>query len=144
MDPMTQSQLKEWFVIICTFGLFGFAAYISGDALRRGMKGRMQQHMLEKFSTAQDFANFVQSPAGQKYMTSFTDSTTSPMGSILNSVKIGFVLLFAGAGFLVGNAGMESVSFRIGWVSLLAGAGFLCAALISYFLARKIGWREKE
>src|SRR5215472_1864076 len=116
MDPMTSGQAKEWFVMLCTFGLFGFAAYASAAALRRGMKNDMQKRMLDKFSTAQDFAAFMQSPAGQKYMESFTDAVTSPMQPIFNSIKIGFVLMFAGVGFLVGSAGMDSVSFRVGWV----------------------------
>src|SRR5215472_17610027 len=117
MDPMTSGQAKEWFVMLCTFGLFGFAAYASAAALRRGMKNDMQKRMLEKFSTAQDFAAFMQSPAGQKYMESFTDAVTSPMNSILNSVKVGFVLMCAGMGFLAGGAGANSISFRVGWVS---------------------------
>ena len=142
MDPMTSGQAKEWFVMLCTFGLFGFAAYASASALRRGMKNDMQKRMLEKFSSAQDFAAFMQSPAGQKYMESFTDAATSPMQSIFNSIKIGFVFMFAGMGFLVGGSG--PISFRIGWVSFLVGIGFLCAAAVSYFLARKMGWREKE
>jgi hypothetical protein len=64
------------------------------------------------------------------------------MGSILSSVKIGFVLMFMGMGFLAGDRGW--LANRVGFVSFLAGIGFLCAALVSYFLARKIGWREKE
>lgn len=144
MDPMLQGQVKEWFVILCTFGLFGFAAYASAAALRRGMKNDMQKRMLEKFSSAQDFAAFMQSPAGQKYMENFTDAVTTPMTSIFNSVKVGFVLMFAGVGFLVGSNGMNSITFRVGWVSFLSGIGFLCAAAVSYFLARKIGWRERE
>jgi hypothetical protein len=143
MDPMVQSQVKEWFVMICTFGLFGLAAFLSAGALRRAQKNAMQKHMLEKFSSAQDFAAFVQSPAGQKYVESFTDAITSPLNSIFNSVKVGFVLMCAGVGFLVGGAGMGSLTFRIGWVSFMTGVGFLCAALISYFLARKIGTREE-
>ena len=90
IDPMTSSQAKEWFAMLCGFGLFGFAAYASASALRRGMKNDMQKRMLDKFSTAQDFAAFVQSPAGQKYMESFTDAVSSPMQSIFNSIKIGF------------------------------------------------------
>jgi hypothetical protein len=47
-------------------------------------------------------------------------------------------------GFLVGPAGGDSISFRIGWVLLLVGVGFLISAGVSYFLAKKVGWKEQE
>jgi hypothetical protein len=103
--------------------------------------------MLEKFSSAQDFAAFVQSPAGQKYVMSFSEAVANPRNTILNSVRTGFVLMFMGVGFIVGSNAPDSLNwlfFRIGWVSFLAGIGFLCSALASYFLAKKIGQPEKE
>lgn len=144
MDPMLQGQMKEWVIMICGWGLIAFSAFLAASALRRAQKNAMQKHMLEKFSTAQDFAAFVQSPAGQKYMESFTDAVTTPMNSIFNSVKVGFVLMCAGIGFLAGAPGANGLTFRIGWVAFTSGVGFLCAAAVSYFLARKIRLREKE
>ena len=142
MDPMTQGQMKEWFLMLAAWGFFGLCVYLIAAAFRRRQQNEMQKHMLEKFSSAQDFAAFVQSPAGQKYVMSFSEATANPRSTILNSMRTGFVLMFAGAGFLAGPGG-DSFSFRIGWVSFLAGIGFLCAALASYFLVRKI-WPEKE
>ena len=148
MEPMTPGQLKDMLGALAVFGVFvgvfAWCTYLVFTIFRRKQKNDMQKHMLEKFSSAQDFAEFVQSPAGQKYVTSFTDAVTSPMESIFSSVKIGFVLMCAGIGFLVGGASMYSLTFRIGWVSFLSGIGFLCAAAVSYLLARRIGWREKE
>src|SRR6476661_3297918 len=97
MDPMTQGQLKEWFVLAATFGLFGWAAYLGASIFRRKQKNDMQKALLEKFSSAHDFAEFMQSPAGQKYVLNFADEVTGPVNSIMNAVKIGVVLLFAGA-----------------------------------------------
>lgn len=97
MDPMMQGQLEEWFVLAATFGLFGWAAYLGASIVRRKQKNDMQKALLEKFSSAHDFAEFMQSPAGQKYVLNFTDEVTSPFNSIVNAVKIGIVLLFAGA-----------------------------------------------
>jgi hypothetical protein len=148
MDPLTWGQLQDLLaglaVVGVFVGVFAWSTYLAFTIYRRKQKNDMQRHMLERFSSAQDFATFVQSPAGQKYVTSFTDTVTNPMGSIINSVKIGFVLMCGGIGFLVSNAGPNSVAFRVGWVSFLVGIGFLLAALVSYFLARRIGWREKE
>jgi hypothetical protein len=148
MDSMAWGQLKDLLgglaVVGVFVGVFAWSTYLVFTIYRRKQKNDMQRHMLEKFSSAQDFAEFVQSPAGQKYVTSFTDTVTNPMGSIINSIKIGFVVMFAGVGFLAGSVGSNPFTTRIGFVLSLTGIGFLCAALVSYFLARRIGWREKE
>jgi hypothetical protein len=147
MDPMTQGQLKEWFLMLAGWGFFGACVYLVAVTVRRIQQNAMQKHMLEKFSSAQDFAAFVQSPAGQKYVMSFSEAVANPRNTILNSVRTGFVLMFMGVGFIVGSNAPDSLNwlfFRIGWVSFLAGIGFLCSALASYFLAKKIGQPEKE
>src|SRR6478672_12761648 len=105
MDPMTQGHLKEWFVLVGFFSLLGWVSYLGASIVRRKQKNDMQRALLEKFSSAHDFAEFMQSPAGQKYVMSFTDAVTSPRNSILNSIKTGFVLMFLGMGFLAGVGG---------------------------------------
>src|SRR5712672_2911680 len=141
MDSMMQGQLKAWFVLLAFWGLLGWAGYLGASIIRRKQKSDMQKALLEKFSSAHDFAEFMQSPAGQKYVMSFTDAVTSPRNSILNSIKTGFVLMFLGMGFLAGaNGGW--IAFRIGWVSFLVGIGFLISSGVSYFLAKKAGWKE--
>lgn len=150
MDQVDWGHFKDLFGGLAAVGVFLWSTYLAFTIYRRKQKNDMQRHMLEKFSSAQDFASFVQSPAGQKYVESFTDTLTSPMSSIFSSVKVGFVLMFAGIGFIVGsdrpgsNGLQSSVTFDVGWVAFLAGIGFLCAAAVSYFLARRIGWRGKE
>ena len=105
----------------------------------------MQRHLLDRFSSAQDFAQFMQSPAGQKYVTGFTDVVTSPRNSILSSVRTGCVLAFAGIGCIAGsNPWPEFHAFwAVGWVAFTAGIGFLVSAAISYFLAKKLGLKEE-
>jgi hypothetical protein len=143
MDPMIQGQLKEWAVILAVIGIPGWCIYVIAGALRRKQQNEMQKHMLDKFSSAQDFAAFMQSPAGQKYMMSVSETTASPRNTILNAVRTGFVLMFGGAGFLAGGQ-VDSIIYHIGAAASLAGVGFLCAALVSYFLAKRIGLKEKE
>jgi hypothetical protein len=143
MDPMMQSQLKEWFIFLATFALFGWVAYLGASIARRKQKNDMQKALLEKFSSAHDFAEFMQSPAGQKYVLSFADAVTSPRTSILNSIRAGFVLMFLGAGFLVASDGIPGAFFTIGWVTLALGIGFLISAGVAYFLTKRAGWKEE-
>jgi hypothetical protein len=144
MDPMLEGQLKEWFVLMAAFGLFGWVAYLGTSIARRKQKNDMQKALLEKFSSAHDFAEFMQSPAGQKYVMSFTDAVTSPRNSILNSIRAGFVLMFLGGGFLVASDGIPGAFLTIGWVTLALGIGFLISAGVAYFLTKRAGWKEQE
>lgn len=142
MDPMAQGQLKEWFLMLAAWGLFVWVVYLGASMVRRKQKTDMQKALLEKFSSAHDFAEFMQSPAGQKYVMGFAEAVTSPRNSILNSIRTGFVLMFAGAGCLAGMAGW--IAWRIGCVAFLGGIGFLCSAVVAYFLTRKTDWKNQE
>jgi len=145
MDPMMQGQIKEWFVMVATFGLFGWAAYLATVIVRRKQKNDMQRALLEKFSSAHDFAEFMQSPAGQKYVLNFTDQVTTPLSSIVNAVKVGVVMFFSGPA-LVAAAQRYNLWFlyAMGLLLTLAGVGFLVSAVISYFLLKKIRSAETK
>ena len=139
MDPMMQSQFKEWFLMLVGWGLVGWVAYLAASMIRRKQKNDMQKALLEKFSSAHDFAEFMQSPAGQKYVLNFTDEVTGPFNSITNAVKIGIVLLFAGAA-LVASGQRHGIWFidTMGMLATCVGVGFLISAAISYLLYRKM------
>jgi hypothetical protein len=139
MDPMTQGHLKEWFVLVGFFSLLGWVSYLGASIVRRKQKTDMQKALLEKFSSAHDFAEFMQSPAGQKYVLNFTDEVTGPLNSVMNAVRIGIVLLFAGAA-LVASGQRHSMWFMdtMGMLSTCVGAGFLVSAAISYLLYRRM------
>ena len=145
MDPMVQEQARQWLMILTMWAFFGYVLYLITVTLRRKQRNAMQQHVLDKFASAKDFADFVQSPAGQKYVMSFADTATSAQSAILNSVRTGVVLLFTGLGFAFTNFGQASlVPVRIGIVLGSLGIGFLISAAISFWLARKFQREAKE
>ena len=140
MDPMVQGHLKDWFMMLTMWAFFGTTLYIIATTLRRRQQHQMQQHALDKFASAKDFAEFVQSDAGQKYVMSFADTTNSANSSILNSIRVGVVLVFTGVG-------LQTTSFaamRVGIVLATIGAGFLVSAGISFLLARKFQETGRE
>lgn len=144
MDTRSYLMLQETFALVTCMGGLGWVIYMGVGLLKRKQQQAMQKYALDKFSSAQDFSQFVQSPAGQKYLASLSEAVTNPRNAILTSIKTGCVVMFGGLGFLVGSAGMNAVTFRIGWVLFLAGVGFLISAGISYFLAKKVGWKEQD
>ncbi len=143
MDPMLQAQLKDWVLMTAMFIMVVWMLILVTTGIRRKHQTTMQKALLDKFSSAQDFAEFMQSPAGQKYVMSFADALTSPRNTILKSVQIGIVLMFVGAGFLSSARGnIEGLAFMFGNGFVCVGFGFLVSALVSYFISRKLDSRK--
>ena len=126
-------------------GFFGWGIYLIASFLRRRQQDAMQKHLLEKFASAQDFAAFVQSPAGQKYVMNLSSAVTSPRNSILSSVQIGIVTLFLGPALITTGMRFQFwILDTLGMIAVCLGLGFLVSAAASYFLVKKIGLGEKE
>jgi hypothetical protein len=129
------------FLIVC--GLWGSLIYLIYSVVRRKQQNAMQKHLLDKFSSTHDFTEFVQSPAGQKYVAGFSDAVTKPGASILTSVRIGIVLVFVGLAFFLIRPTPYAqegpfVLRGIGTLVSMLGAGFLVSGLVSYLIAKKI------
>jgi hypothetical protein len=132
--------------LIGFFSFFGFLSavfYMFFSAFRRKQQSSMQKHLLDKFASAHDFTEFVQSPAGQKYVAGFTDSVTKPYASILNSLRIGIVLIFFGLAFFLIPVMPEAhdgpyVLRGIGTLLTMLGIGFVVSAAASYVIAKKL------
>ncbi len=146
MDPYRLSIIKDWVILATSLVFMGWIIYLTAGLIKRRQQTMMQRHLLDRFASAQDFAQFMQSPAGQKYVAGFTDVVTSPRNSILSSVRTGCVLAFGGMGCIAGSNSMPpyfQAGWIVGWVAFTAGIGFLVSAAISYFLAKKLGIKEE-
>lgn len=136
--------------IVTTAALIGLLVWgisLVNAALKRRQQMQMQKHLLEKFSSARDFAEFLQSPAGQKYVMSLSDTSNTPRNSILSSVRLGIVLLLVGPAFIVipvQTAQVGHITEGVGMVLTMLGVGFLVSAIVSYFIAKRIKSEQAE
>jgi len=135
---------KDVLAITVLVVFFGGVLLFGSLESRRRQRSALQRQLLDKFSSAHDFAEFMQSPAGQKYVMGFSDAVTNPRNAILSALRTGFVLACIGIGFLAGATGSNAITFRIGWVAFAAGCGFLISAVVSFFLSKKINWKEQD
>ena len=145
--PLEYSAFKDLTATVAVLTLFITAIYFAATTFRRRQQNEMQRHILDKFSSAKDFADFVQSPAGQKYVTGFTDAVTSPRNSILTSLRTGIVLIGLGAGMATGHfadSAATDVLHTGANIAICVGLAFVASAVFSYFLARKVGSEGKE
>lgn len=132
-------------VALIAIGVWGLS--LVDQALKRRQQMRMQKNLLDKFASAQDLAEFLRSPAGQKYVLSFSEAGNSPRNSILNSLRLGIVLLLVGPAFCVIPIQTVEVGravWGMGIVLTMLGVGFLISAVASYFIAKKIKSEQAE
>lgn len=135
--------MNNWgeFAAFCiAWSFFGSILYGVYAFLRRRQQNGMQKHLLDKFSSASDLAQFLQSPAGQSYTASLSGAFTSSRNAVLGSVRLGIILIFAGTAFMVMRLDGQGprVAQAIGVLGIMLGIGFLVSAVASWFIAKKV------
>ena len=135
----------------------GFLAWLCRSLLNyrywlRASKVQIDAHakLVDRLTSNEDLLTYVQSPAGQRYLTSapvsvhFTPRTVgAPVGRILWSVQAGIVLALAGVGLWVAKGTViEEAAQVLQVIAILAiaiGVGFVLSAFISYLLSQRLG-----
>jgi hypothetical protein len=109
--------------------------------------------IFDRLSSNEELMAYVQSPAGQRFLTSTSltvdilpRTVGAPVGRILWSMQAGVVIALAGAGLWVAKATViEEVAQLLHVVSVLAiaiGIGFIVSALLAYALSYRLGLLE--
>lgn len=133
--------MPEFVPFFSFMGLIVWGLYSVFAAVKRKQQNAIQKHLLDKFSSASDLSQFLQSPAGQKYAASFSDTVTSPHSSVLSSVRLGIILIFAGFAFMVIRPAWPqqlNTMRATGVVGIMLGIGFLVSAAVSWFIAKRL------
>ena len=143
------------FGTVVGFLVWVIRSIISHRSWQHIMKIQTDAHtkIFDRLSSNEEMLAYVQSPAGQRFLTSTSSaidlsprSIGAPVGRILWSVQVGVVIAFAGIGlFVARNIMMEEVAQVLYVLSILAislGLGFVVSALLAYFLSLRLGLLE--
>jgi hypothetical protein len=103
----------------------------------------MQQKLLDRFGTAPEMRDFLESEGGKRFIETTVREKANPYVRILSSVQTGIITVMVGAAFmasrnLLPDDGIEGFTF-LGLMALLVGAGFLVSAGSVYLLSRSWG-----
>lgn len=108
-------------------------------------KGKLQDKFIEKFNTAPELNNFLQSDSGSKFLDFLTIEGRGPKAKLLSSVSKGIILSILGIAFLfigpILSEQTEGVKIfqAVGIVTIALGIGFLVSTFVSYQLSKKWG-----
>jgi len=102
----------------------------------------LQSKLLDKFSSSQELAAYLQGDAGERFLQSATVERSDPHSRILGSVQACLVLLTGGAAFLVLQgriAGADEAFAFLGTLGVALGVGFGLSAGVAYLLSKAWG-----
>ena len=105
-------------------------------------KSQLQNKIVDKFQSVQEFNEFLQSKEGNKFLNFVRFNGQTPKGKLLSSLSKGVILVTLGiALILVGQIfpGEMKYFIAIGIVLIALGVGFLISTFIAYTLSKKWG-----
>ena len=105
-------------------------------------KSQLQNKIVDKFSSVQEFNEFLQSKEGNKFLNFVKFNGLAPKEKLLSSLSKGVILVTLGiALILVGQIFPDEMKYfiAIGIVLIALGVGFLLSTFISYTLSKKWG-----
>jgi len=130
------------------FTMVAFIVWVVVNNRRRGeimrAQTEMQNKLLDKFGTAPEMAEYLQSDAGQKFLESATIEKTKPYGRILGAVMAGIILLSMGLAFLFLRGAFtdpeDIKGFTVaGAIFFALGAGFVLSSVAAFVLSKSWG-----
>ena len=131
---------EEVLVPIALFAMVVLLVAFSYKIKRARIQGQadLRKQLLDKFSSGQEFTEFLATPQGQSFLKDQEASAAqrSPKVRIISSICSGIVLVLLGGAFFGLMYQKHSFVFP-GTILMALGVGILVAAAISYRLYKK-------
>ena len=142
---MSAKDVAGFLMFVGMVGLVAWVMYLFVDARKR--QGRLKAQadlngrLLDKFASARDIVEFLQTPGGAQLMESFSGDRESPSRGVLRSTHRGIILGVLAMGCLAlawHYRGSENPLLVIGVVLLSLGIGFLISAAVARHLSKTL------
>jgi hypothetical protein len=143
------------FAMVVSFMVWVIRSVISYRSWKNVVKIQTEAHtkIFDRLTSNEELLAYIQSPAGQRFLTSTSTavdlsprSIGAPVGRILWSVQVGVVIAIAGVGvFAAATMVIDEIRPILHVISILAiavGLGFVVSALVAYLLSQRLGLLE--
>jgi len=144
---MEPKDLMIMLVLLAVLATVGWVIYLAAETTKRQRRVKAQAELhgrlLDKFSSAHEVVEFLQTPGGAQFVDGITSDREEPASGIRRSAHRGIILVIVAAGCLFlswyyRNSG-ENPLLVIGVILLCLGVGFLISAKVSHWLSRTLG-----
>jgi hypothetical protein len=132
--------------VIISLGFFAMIIWVvwlgtNAKNRRAQAQAEVQTKLIERFATSKEFIEFLQSPAGQRFVSGVEVSTAVyARDRIIRGFGTGIVMSLLGLGFLgIAVFGHDDWGIYPGFILLGLGVGFFLSALVSIKLSRSYG-----
>jgi hypothetical protein len=134
-------------VLPITILFWAWVVWIILEWRKMGQKSKLQSKIVDKFTTIQEFNDFLQSQEGSKFLNFLKFNGLSPRGKILSGLSKGVILTMLGISLIIiGQIFTEEMKYFLafGIIFIALGVGFLIATFISYTLSKKWGIMDED
>jgi hypothetical protein len=136
----------EWIPIVCSVGFFAMVAFIvwtgaNAKNRRAAMQAEVQTRLIDKFSNAPEFVDFLNSDTGKQFLTG-VDKMPQLMARdrIVGGVSRGVIILLLGVAFIGIWIADRNIGFMYpGFILTGLGIGFFISTLISLKMSQRFG-----
>ena len=98
-------------------------------------RAEVQMKMIERFGSASEFTQFLESPAGRNFL---SEPRRSARDRALGGMRAGIILLFIGVGFCFAYFSERDPGWFIpAFIMIGLGVGFLVSAAVSWKMAKQ-------
>jgi Flp pilus assembly protein TadB len=137
-------------VLLALFATIGWVIYLAADTAKRQrrIKAQTELHgrLLDKFSSASEVVEFLQTPSGAQFVDRISSDREEPASGILRSTHRGIILVVVAIGCLVLTRvyGWDNNPLLVvGVILLCLGIGFLISAAVSHRLSRTLDLAQR-
>jgi hypothetical protein len=147
--------VEDAIMIVTIPALAGWVLWLVFRQYQLRTKARMQRtetfnRLIDKFGTAKEFVDFLQSDAGRRFMEDPLAAPAHPLTSVRRFLQGGIILTVLGGALMLnalrlrGQTDINYINQALGlnyWGTIFMGAGiaFVIVAAVSYRLAQR--WR---
>jgi hypothetical protein len=132
-------EINAFLKSLAILSFSGVALYLAFSAWRSKQQTAMRKALLDKFGSARDLSEFLQSEGGQRFMAELS-GVSSPLGTVMASIHKGILTLLLGGGIVFASAAMNSHELMaVGGIFGAVGIGFMVSAAVTYTMSKRWG-----
>src|SRR5690242_16487475 len=130
-------QINAFLKGIAILSFAGVALFLAFSAWRSKQQTAMRKALLDKFGSAHDLSEFLQSEGGQRFMAELS-GVSSPLGAVMASIHKGILALLLGGGIVVASMAISSQELiAVGAIFGAVGVGFMVSAAVTYTISKR-------